>query len=384
MSGELAVIIPTCNRPELLERAIRSALAQPVDVTVVVVNDGPNPLPPDDKVIQVRTPRPSSGPSVARNVGLDACPSSIKAVCYLDDDDELLPNYAETQLELLKEKDFGFSTAVYQYEDGTQIVDPEPENDGLKRYYDPGALMEQNVAPVSCFVHVRGLAEKIGGWDESLLRMEDWDFWGRMGIVSGEPSWTPRITNVIHKGISLGRSDHNIYAYSMSCHWRDIVADRLKVLSERNRGRLEPGDPVPTVPPLTLVLHGRQNWALMRNAVTDHACEVVFVHDHPVDAPGFRQFPAPQDAPTDVHRINYGFLLSRSKYVWFGNVFVPPYFSAIKSDASCDLVYGRDGILCKRAVIERLGGLKQGLLEDEAFAVFLSEAREHFDVREMG
>jgi GT2 family glycosyltransferase len=56
------IVIPTRDRPELLERAVESALAQTVrDIQVVVVDDGssrPVQLPPDPRLEVVRNPHP--------------------------------------------------------------------------------------------------------------------------------------------------------------------------------------------------------------------------------------------------------------------------------------------------------------------------------------
>ena len=382
MSVEVAIIIPTCNRSELLERAVDSALNQTVSAKVVVVNDGSSPLSKDDRVIQCKTLHPLSGPSSARNVGLEMVKDEVGAICYLDDDDELLPEYVETQVPLLKEKEFGFSTALYQYEDGTKTTDPDPMNNGPKRYYDPAALMEQNVAPISCFIHTTKAFSEVKGWDETLLRMEDWDFWGRMAIAMGEPSWSPKITNIIHKGASLSRSDHNAYAYAMSCHWRDIVADRLRFLSENKRCVVRPEDPVPRVPLLSLVAEGDQDWGSLKTGNVD--CEIVLVHWERVNGPpGLRLFIPPGDVDTPVKRMNYGFLLSRSKYVWFGREYDDQYFCAVKSDPLCDAVHGSKGVLCNRRVIEKLSGLDSALSLEEAVGAFLEEAKRSFDVREM-
>ena len=69
------IVIPTHDRPELLERAVASALAQTVrDLQVVVVDDGSaEPVRferPDPRLLVLRNPR-ALGASVARNLGLE-------------------------------------------------------------------------------------------------------------------------------------------------------------------------------------------------------------------------------------------------------------------------------------------------------------------------
>ena len=99
----VSVVIPTHNRSDLLPRAIRSVFAQTFqDWEVIVVDDGST----DDTAAVVRSFRDervryvklerNSGPSRARNVGIDGARGRYLA--FLDSDDEYLPHKLETQL----------------------------------------------------------------------------------------------------------------------------------------------------------------------------------------------------------------------------------------------------------------------------------------------
>lgn len=100
---EVSVVIPTRNRPELVMRAVHSALAQTLrDIEVVVVIDGPDPATVealraigDDRVRPVELPA-SGGAPAARNQGVNH--AHAEWVAFLDDDDEWLPEKLETQL----------------------------------------------------------------------------------------------------------------------------------------------------------------------------------------------------------------------------------------------------------------------------------------------
>lgn len=99
----VSIVIPTRDRPELVRRAIGSALEQTFTASeVIVVIDGP-----DDVTMQVlsaiKDPRlrikalPSSlGGAAARNVGVVAAKG--RWIAFLDDDDEWLPTKLDTQL----------------------------------------------------------------------------------------------------------------------------------------------------------------------------------------------------------------------------------------------------------------------------------------------
>jgi len=102
---DVSVVIPTHQRPELLmERALRSALAQTFEnLEVVVVIDGPDPetvarldAVKDSRVRYVALPD-NVGGAEARNIGVRA--SRGEYVAFLDDDDEWMPTKLERQLD---------------------------------------------------------------------------------------------------------------------------------------------------------------------------------------------------------------------------------------------------------------------------------------------
>jgi glycosyltransferase involved in cell wall biosynthesis len=92
----VSAIIPTRNRPELLERAIRSVLAQTFeDFEVIVVIDGPDAVTRPDilramsRRIQVVSLAQNVGLAEARNEGIRRARG--RWIALLDDDDEWLP-----------------------------------------------------------------------------------------------------------------------------------------------------------------------------------------------------------------------------------------------------------------------------------------------------
>lgn len=390
METGVSIIIPTCDRPETLERALRSAINQTIPANVVVVNDGRIPIVAITGVTVVSTPHPYSGPSVARNIGVRACNLTCTSVCYLDDDDELMPDYVATQSSLLGDgSEFGFSTALFKYPDDSETTDPEPSNKGSKNYYDPNALLRQNIAPVSSFIHTSRAWSKIGGWDEGLLRMEDWDFWGRMFIACGPPSKTDKVTNIIYKGGSVSRSDYNPFAYAMSCHWRDIVQDRLRYLSCQKRGMVQVYDPLPKIPPLTIVASACQDCKKISSDAAYFMPEIIIIN--PIDSPclyingpkNVRYFYASQSCNTVTRHLNFGLILSRSKYVWVGHTFWPEQLWELENDVELYLVASSGGICMRRAVLERIGGLEEDAELDEAMRDFTKRAAKVFKVKEV-
>jgi glycosyltransferase involved in cell wall biosynthesis len=104
---EVSVVIPTRGRPELVPRAVRSALAQTLrDIEVIVVIDGPDPATcaalsdnTDPRLRVIGLDR-SGGAPAARNIGAEHAIGEWTAM--LDDDDEWLPEKLESQLTLAR------------------------------------------------------------------------------------------------------------------------------------------------------------------------------------------------------------------------------------------------------------------------------------------
>jgi glycosyltransferase involved in cell wall biosynthesis len=99
----VTVIIPTINRPQLVERAVRSALDQTLtDIEVMVVVDGPDDATTtvlgriDDPRVRI-VPLPANvGAGGARNAGVAR--AGAVWIALLDDDDEWMPAKLEAQL----------------------------------------------------------------------------------------------------------------------------------------------------------------------------------------------------------------------------------------------------------------------------------------------
>ncbi|WFE27889.1 glycosyltransferase family 2 protein [Solwaraspora sp. WMMD791] len=103
----VSVVVPTHGRPDLVTRAVRSALAQSVeDIEVIVVVDGPDEATvvaldaiADARIRVVGLPERGGAPA-ARNVGVQH--AHAPWVALLDDDDEWLPGKLAAQLDVAR------------------------------------------------------------------------------------------------------------------------------------------------------------------------------------------------------------------------------------------------------------------------------------------
>jgi glycosyltransferase involved in cell wall biosynthesis len=103
-NSTVSVVIPTHDRPQLAQRAVRSALAQEyADLEVVVVVDGPDNVTEkaladvsDERLRDIVLPRPV-GAAGARNLGVKATWGDW--IAFLDEDGEWLPEKTTLQMQ---------------------------------------------------------------------------------------------------------------------------------------------------------------------------------------------------------------------------------------------------------------------------------------------
>lgn len=106
----VSVVIPTRNRPDLVVRAVRSALEQTFgDLEVVVIMDGPDAATKaalskihDIRLRSLELPH-SLGGAATRNAGVRA--ATGEWIAFLDDDDEWLAGKLARQLEVASESE---------------------------------------------------------------------------------------------------------------------------------------------------------------------------------------------------------------------------------------------------------------------------------------
>ena len=117
----ISIIIPTFNAPLRLNRAINSVLNQtsPKWEIIVCPDDGNNYshlLSVDERIQIASSTLIATGPGVARNRGLPYAKGG--GIAYLDDDDELSPNYVEASLIALETRAAVLFPTTYIDEDG--------------------------------------------------------------------------------------------------------------------------------------------------------------------------------------------------------------------------------------------------------------------------
>jgi glycosyltransferase involved in cell wall biosynthesis len=214
---EISVVIPTCNRPEFLRKAISSVAAAAdaagrpgLALEIVIADDGHSAASKSAceemgatisyALIYLRTDAgPYKGPGGTRNQGVRAAKGQF--VYLLDDDDQFLEGRFKRSLPLLRSGNFDavFERTRREFSDGSGRKSYLHGPDG-RVCGDPAQLLEymltvgkEGSLSQAAVSFTKKVFESIGGVDESLRYAQDGEFLLRIGaltrvaMVGGEP-----------------------------------------------------------------------------------------------------------------------------------------------------------------------------------------------------
>jgi glycosyltransferase involved in cell wall biosynthesis len=210
---DVSVVIPTHDRVSLLRLTLRTVLWESeAPFEVIVVDDGSSDGTAemvhalgDHRIRMIRHDN-TRGVSAARNTGIEAAMGTW--VAFVDDDDVWAPNKLSLQLREARETDriWVYTGSVNITVDHRIIGGAPPSPPDVVAE----ALRRTNLVPGGCSsVVVRADALRhVGGFDESLGILEDWDLWIRLAR-EGPPAWVPQplVGYRIHPGNSTRRID---------------------------------------------------------------------------------------------------------------------------------------------------------------------------------
>jgi glycosyltransferase involved in cell wall biosynthesis len=193
---EVTVVIPTRNRASLLQKtALRAALSQEgVNVEVIVVDDASTDETPlalervDDLRLRVLRHDVRRGQFRARNAGI--AHARGEWIAFLDDDDVWSPAKLRSQLDVARAAGASFvytgAVMIGSRVEVKGVVDAPPAEDLASRL-----LVRNWMRAGSSTVAARAdLVATVGGFDEQLSELADWDFWIRLAL-EGRPAACP-------------------------------------------------------------------------------------------------------------------------------------------------------------------------------------------------
>ncbi len=173
---KVSIVIPCYNHWQYLPEALESALLQThQDTEIIVVNDGSDERPPQN-VLQVIEQRgialieiPNSGPSFARNTGIEK--SQGQLILPLDADDALAPTYIEEAVQVFRNND----DAGIVYCDAEFFGDQNGRWE-LPPYNFPDILLDNYIFASAVFR--KDDWHRAGGYNVNMKHgWEDHDFW---------------------------------------------------------------------------------------------------------------------------------------------------------------------------------------------------------------
>lgn len=226
---EVTVVLPTRDRWELAEAALQSALAQrAVSLETCVIDDGsvavaPPGLTADSRVRLFRNDRPK-GVAAGRNRGIREARG--KWIAFLDDDDVWAPWHLERLLAVVRAEGTAWAFARYVTTDLRRMPIGNGPVPAVEADYERQFFRFNPVGTPSCAIVSAETVRSIGGFDEQLSVMADWDLWVRLAGVA-----PPAVST----SCSVGYAQHD---GNMS---RDV--DRVRVewryMTRRHRRSLE-------------------------------------------------------------------------------------------------------------------------------------------------
>ena len=175
----ISVIMPTYNRADIIGRAIESVLKQTYDnFELIIIDDGSTDNTEtliedkyqeyiiNGKIKYIK--QKNSGVNIARNTGLSKATGNI--IAYLDSDNYWLDIYLEKMVSALVDNN---CNTAYSAMD----VDDKYRNMKFirKTEYNRNELLKGNFIDLNIFVHKKFLYDQLGGFNESLKRLVDWD-----------------------------------------------------------------------------------------------------------------------------------------------------------------------------------------------------------------
>ena len=191
--ASVAIITRTKNRIILLERCIRTVLAQTSeDWCHVIVNDGGDAYELESLVekfsdayagrLKVIHNEKSVGMEAASNIGI--CQSKSRYLIILDDDDTWAPSFLQEMVKALQAETWEntrgiicHTEIVYEKFEGDKVVETGRTdfNAWLKRVSLLQLFAWNRFTPV-CFLFERSVLDEIGMFSEELPVIGDWEF----------------------------------------------------------------------------------------------------------------------------------------------------------------------------------------------------------------
>jgi glycosyltransferase involved in cell wall biosynthesis len=239
MVEAVSVVIPTRDRSHIVVETVRQTLRQRhVEFEVIVVDDGSRDATAEalealgDPRVTVLRNASSRGVAGARNRGIAR--AAHPWIAFLDDDDRWSPDKLRVQLACAQAED-----ADFVYAAGLAITAADCRVLYMSPAFTPEemrhSIRSRNLvfAGSSNVLARTDLLRRLGGFDESLHHIADWDMWIRL-TEAGRPAACPEplVAYVVH--------ETNMHRTAIDSAMREGALLRAKHAHSSLPGRFDP------------------------------------------------------------------------------------------------------------------------------------------------
>ncbi|NJR57769.1 MAG: glycosyltransferase [Cyanobacteria bacterium CRU_2_1] len=200
----VSIIMPTFNRAYVIADGIQSVLDQTYEYWELFVCDDGSTDNTKGVIEQFQDPRihyfqlPKANGAVARNHGLRH--ASGKYIAYLDSDNIWHPQHLWLCIQNLESKPSAMS--CYTGYVDAELVKTKVELQSLSyQSFEYYKLLNKNFIDLNSLVHHRNLFDWLGGFDEVLVRLQDWDLALRYTFLF-EPMVIPHYTVFYRRNVA--------------------------------------------------------------------------------------------------------------------------------------------------------------------------------------
>lgn len=188
----VSIIVRTCNRPHILRETLESIRKQTYPyIQVVIAEDGANTAQKmleeefADMNICYACTGERKGRTVVGNLALSMATGTY--LNFLDDDDLFFPEHVERLVHALEgaEEKAAYSIAyesVVVYDEKCRCYKEKKRKIRFRQPFNRTFLTFNNYIPIQSIMFARELYEELGGFDEQLDLLEDWDMWVRYSM----------------------------------------------------------------------------------------------------------------------------------------------------------------------------------------------------------